>query len=466
MSGAAAAFGQLAGLSEPQARVLLSLLGTYPFAIAYQALVPKNSVRAQHVYFLLSGLFLSFFVVGWGILHQVCDVLVVYLIFQFLGATSLSVAITWVVCMTHLLYGYVRALAVDEVHDPSSWTLPQCVLTLKLIGTMMDCFDGQKREEKQSGDQRENSVKDPPDFIELVGYSFHFGTVLVGPIMTFRRYREFVNGTLFNREKHGRDSIFPGIVRLLFGLSYVMIFTAFGGRLPTDYLASMEYAAQPLFYRLGYLVLWGKVTIVKYVGVWLLVEGASIITGITYNGKDKNGSLKWDGLANAWPVYLESSYRLQDVIAYFNRTTNNWVLRHIYKRMRFLNNKVLSQSVTVVFLAIWHGLQPGYFINFLFEIPSVLAEQKLEVFFHSLTGTHVSSLPLTVRIPVGIVLHIVRCLFLHYPLATFTLLRWGDCIQFMSSVYFFGHIICIGWILVMYAGLGGVARGRKPKSEN
>ena len=31
----------------------------------------------------------------------------------------------------------------------------------------MDCFDGQKREEKQSGDQRENSVKDPPDFIEV-----------------------------------------------------------------------------------------------------------------------------------------------------------------------------------------------------------------------------------------------------------------------------------------------------------
>ena len=40
-------------------------------------------------------------------------------------------------------------------------------------------------------------------------------------------------------------------------------------------------------------------------------EGASIMTGLTYNGKDKNGRPKWDGLANAWPVYLECSYRLQ-----------------------------------------------------------------------------------------------------------------------------------------------------------
>ena len=28
----------------------------------------------------------------------------------------------------------------------------------------------------------------------------------------------------------------------------------------------------------------------------------------------------------------------------------------------------------------------------------------------------------------------------------------------MSSVYFYGHIICIGWLLVYYAGLGGVAK--------
>ena len=30
-------------------------------------------------------------------------------------------------------------------------------------------------------------------------------------------------------------------------------------------------------------------------------------------------------------------------------------------------------------------------------------------------------------------------------------------LQFMSSVYFYGHVICIGWLLVYYAGLGGGA---------
>ena len=31
-------------------------------------------------------------------------------------------------------------------------------------------------------------------------------------------------------------------------------------------------------------------------------------------------------------------------------------------------------------------------------------------------------------------------------------------LQFMSSVYFYGHIIYIGWLLMYYTGLGGVAK--------
>lgn len=39
----------------------------------------------------------------------------------------------------------------------------------------------------------------------MLAYSFHYGTVMVGPILNFRRYQEFVNGTLYDRQKHGRD---------------------------------------------------------------------------------------------------------------------------------------------------------------------------------------------------------------------------------------------------------------------
>ena len=46
-----------------------------------------------------------------------------------------------------------------------SW-LYYCLFLLT-SGTMMDCFDGQKSTEKQSGDQRENSIKEPPGLLEV-----------------------------------------------------------------------------------------------------------------------------------------------------------------------------------------------------------------------------------------------------------------------------------------------------------
>ena len=52
-------------------------------------------------------------------------------------------------------------------------------------------------------------------------------------------------------------------------------------------------------------------------------------------------------------------------------------MRHVYKRLQPLQSKLISQSVSMVFLVLWHGLHVGYLINFSFEVPAVLAEQKV-----------------------------------------------------------------------------------------
>ena len=65
------------------------------------------------------------------------------------------------------------------------------------------------------------------------------------------------------------------------------------------------------------------------------------------------------------------------MIINFNRSANNWVMRHVYKRLQPLQSKLISQSVSMVFLVLWHGLHVGYLINFSFEVPAVLAEQKV-----------------------------------------------------------------------------------------
>ena len=51
--------------------------------------------------------------------------------------------------------------------------------------------------------------------------------------------------------------------------------------------------------------------------------------------------------------------------------------RYIFKRLKFLGNKHISQAATLFFLAIWHGFQSGYFMNFFLEFFIVNFEREV-----------------------------------------------------------------------------------------
>ena len=51
--------------------------------------------------------------------------------------------------------------------------------------------------------------------------------------------------------------------------------------------------------------------------------------------------------------------------------------RYVYKRLKWLGNKNISQSITLIFLTVWHGLWPGYLLNFSFEFFAARAEKEV-----------------------------------------------------------------------------------------
>ena len=73
---------------------------------------------------------------------------------------------------------------------------------------------------------------------------------------------------------------------------------------------------------------------------------------------------------------LETCSSYHQLIQSFNINTNAWVKTHVYKRCKFLKNQMLSQLITVVFLAIWHGTHSGYYLAFLYQILSVRFEKQ------------------------------------------------------------------------------------------
>ena len=74
---------------------------------------------------------------------------------------------------------------------------------------------------------------------------------------------------------------------------------------------------------------------------------------------------------------FETCQKFQHLIESFNINTNGWVMTYVYKRLRFLNNKMLSQLGALTFLAVWHGYHSGYYITFINEFFMMMIEKEV-----------------------------------------------------------------------------------------
>lgn len=101
---------------------------------------------------------------------------------------------------------------------------------------------------------------------------------------------------------------------------------------------------------------------------------------MAYN-EDENGEIKWNGVENIKLRIFESCTEFNHYIQSFNVNTNQWVAHYIYKRLKFLGNRHLSQLGALLFLAVWHGLHSGYYICFFTEFVVIYMERDVSKFF-------------------------------------------------------------------------------------
>lgn len=51
--------------------------------------------------------------------------------------------------------------------------------------------------------------------------------------------------------------------------------------------------------------------------------------------------------------------------------------RYVFKRLKFLGNRQVSWALTMLFMGLWHGVWPGYYINFSLEMLDIMAERTV-----------------------------------------------------------------------------------------
>jgi len=361
--------GELAasvGGSEAGLKLILGQLSGYPILLFYRKFLSNKDPNLQHVYFALTGLLLGAWVIGPGVVHSLYSIFFTYLVLLLGAGTLGSVVVSFSFNLCYLLVGYWYNNTGEEYDI--SWTMPQCVLCLRLIGLTMDIYDGRQYKANPdllSKDQLKTYLTESPNILEMLSHCFFIGGYFVGPQFSMRKFKEFVTPA-YHQSLPASPSKF-GMQRLLIGVSYMIGHVVGSMYFPEDWPKSQDYLDCSLAFRLFGLALWVKIILAKYQSVWLLAEGVCTVSGLSHNGSYEDGTPCWTGCANVKLRRLETATQFGHYIEAFNINTNGWVATYVYKRLKFMNNRMISQVTTLIFLALWHGWHPGYYLTFFNE---------------------------------------------------------------------------------------------------
>ncbi|KAF2366493.1 Membrane bound O-acyl transferase MBOAT [Trinorchestia longiramus] len=501
-------FALLLGAQEAALKLFLSLLIGYPLLLVHRFTLYRQSPTLQHIFFAASGISIGLFNNGYDVIHSMICVVVAWLLLVFAGGSQQSVILANIFQMSYLLIGYyVTATTSYDI----KWTMPHCVLTLRLIALTWDLYDGARDKSTLSKEQAETALTKCPSLLEIAAHTYFPASYMVGPQFNMKRYLDFTHGRLFS--SHLPDSLHAGFTRGLLGLFFVSVYQVASVWLTEDYLVTDEFAALPLLQKMVYLALWGKITLYKYNSCWLLAEGVCIISGLSYNGRDASSGLeRWDACKNikvalnematkfnhiiesfnvntnvwvanvvgdmvciyfylpsvglaysgtdpvtgtpSWTtsrnviVWLhETAHTFKLYVVSFNINTNGWLAKYVYKRLKFMNNRNISTFSALMFLAVWHGLHSGYYVCFFLEFLVTFFERSVESLLKKYPKCQ-EHLDLPFVKPIRLVF--MKCylmVFFGYCLAPFVLLKSHRWWVFFKSTYFMGHILFGGWVL-------------------
>jgi lysophospholipid acyltransferase 5 len=297
-----AALSAATNIPEENLRLVLTILFAYPIALIYRIallrpLKTKWAPFIRNLYIVITGLSLSYFFNGSDIIHSLVTTIGTWLICysgDLIGNRKLSCALSFVFNFTYLLVGYY-VTATDDYDI--NWTMPHCVLCLRMIGFSFDFMDGEKylksstpvdpekkTDEDKKVDSNKNTVpqsngsttKQPisfeknvqlptlPPLIEIIGYAYFFGAFLIGPQFSFHLYRKLITMSLYpDANKIPIGSFKCTLKSILLGALYLGVQQIAVMYFYTSYLLTKEYASMSFIKRLAYMWMAGKFAFTK-----------------------------------------------------------------------------------------------------------------------------------------------------------------------------------------------------------
>jgi len=439
-----------AGMDIETVSYTLGLFACYPLGLV-MAQIPFGTPR--HIFSFFLGAFLLQFTLGVQWIHHLITSLVAYALILILPRKTLQTALP-IFVMGYMTIGHLHRQYTNYLGWDLDFTGTQMVLTQKLYMIGYNLYDGELlakgKENRAAKKCAPYALQDVPGLIEFLGYTFCFSNLLAGPATEYATYLKCIDGSIF-KTPDGKlkipSNIWATIKPFLTCLVNLGIFMTLSAKFPlldtadpqhnTPYILSEEFLKNPFLFRLFHAWVGLFAVRQKYYFAWKNAEGAQNIWYAGFDGYDENGKEKgWETANNVDIATFETAPDVSILSKSWNKKTSLWLSRYVY--MRTGGNLMAVYSMS----AFWHGFYPGYYIFFLsVPIPSFcdrLAKKKISPYFSS---SHFSLY--------GIIGTLATSITINYMILPFTMLAGSWSIAAYQSFYFFGHIGCVIFYVVL-----------------
>eukprot|EP00531_Pseudo-nitzschia_arenysensis_P003672 CAMPEP_0116131462 /NCGR_PEP_ID=MMETSP0329-20121206/9017_1 /TAXON_ID=697910 /ORGANISM="Pseudo-nitzschia arenysensis, Strain B593" /LENGTH=499 /DNA_ID=CAMNT_0003625891 /DNA_START=102 /DNA_END=1601 /DNA_ORIENTATION=+ len=445
-----AGIADAAGMDIETVTYVLGMFACYPLGLIMN-FIPFGFPR--HVFSFLLGAFLLQFTLGVQWIHHVISSLIAYAMILVLPRKSLKTVLP-IFGMGYLTFGHLHRQYVNYLGWDLDFTSTQMVLAQKLCMIGYNLYDGELlakgKEDRAAKKCAPFALKEIPSLIEFLGYTFCFSSMLAGPATEYATYLKSIDGSIF-KTSDGKtkvpSNILPTILPLITCFINLGLFLTLSGKFPlldptdpqnnTPYILTEEFLKNPFYIRYFHSFVGLFAVRQKYYFGWKNAQGAQNIWYAGFDGYDEQGNeIGWETGNNIDIIKFETAPDVSKMSRSWNKKTSAWLSKYVYMRTGGSLASVYSTS------AFWHGFYPGYYMFFLsVPIPSVcdrLAKKKISPYFSS------SDYSLY-----GIASTLATTITINYLILPFTMLAYEWSWAAYKSFYFFGHVGCLVFYVVL-----------------
>ncbi|ODN01090.1 Membrane-bound O-acyltransferase domain-containing protein 2, partial [Orchesella cincta] len=319
----------------------------------------KRWIKDPHtklIYTLICGLGICLFCFGNQIFHIIASAGLGYILIK----ANKSSNMPWIVLGANMFYLSSLHLQRQFFDELGSYSLditgPLMVLTQKVTSlafSLQDAIDQKKSDDYKGTEmQKKYAVLEAPSFLEYWSFVFQFQSMLAGPLVLFKDFREFIHTDEFPSPLHAVVKKMG--VSVFFAVVFIKVTPVYS----IERLKETEFLWDTTFlYRMFYVTIATMMERAKYYHAWILADAVCNASGLGYDKQSQT----WDLVTNVDALGFELGLNLKESLDSWNRGTMKWLRHVVYERV----NPSIRTVATYAMSAIWHGYYPGYYITFL-----------------------------------------------------------------------------------------------------